>query len=444
MFSLGYTSEPTYQHYYHSTMENNKLNNTITHSCSDNHCNGAGLKGLHVKCSKCGSKMFLECLKSRSATSELLKTYGIITSQFDVVIDSITAVQKSFNIIFDHNSPFAIYCAFCRLSTEPSMRETINKMEANVTAKQIKIDKLEAQLTEQKSKASEVMNNSKTDTIDSDSSNANTTSKKKVESTVQQIAPPKQGEDGLFSLYVSIADTKATEDSIVSYIVEKIDISTDVFKVIKLHSRRKYRKTYTAFKLIAFTEEVSKLFCVPSVWSDDFRVRAFGKARKRDHRSQKFVEKRNVNNRRSTKSTQRYTKNSTNTNNNVHSYRNTTRQHLRDGNNMKKTNRFNNKHQQNRSNFNKTQYNRKWSQNDHNDSSYQLQNGQMPQIRLPQMNLPAPFWYQMPYFYPPPQQQIHFKQGSPPSHHFQTPPNLYQPFNVQHQQSQPYTMPQPM
>ena len=390
----------------------------------------------------------MECLRNRDKlrTKELLHFFGLMTKTsnerggFNWGLDNTDPNKLStFNHIFNVDSPFGIVCDVCITKfTGQQNNHDENGNDQKIshkddTSKKVMNDSLVASIIESVSNSmKEVLNGNLINLEASLSTNHRVESN--VKQTVQPIAPPKQGEDGLYSLYVSKADTKATEDSIVSYIIEKIDISTDVFKVIKLHSRRKYHKTYTAFKLIAFTDEVSKMFCKPEIWSDEFRVRAFA-VRKRDHRSQEFVGKRNDNNRKPTKSTHKHKKNSTNTNNNVHSYRNATRQHSRDDNNMEKNSRFINKHQRHGSKFTNLQHNRQWSQNDRNGSSYQLRNGQMSQMGIPQMNLPAPFWYQMPYFHPPPQQQIHFQQSLPPTHHFQAPQGIYQPFNVQHQPS---------
>ena len=426
------------------------------HCCETRECQGLKYHQWSLNCRFCKNKIFIECLRNRDTfrTKELLLSFGLMCKQTNpdgstkwLRDDTDPDKLSTFNHIFNVDSPFGIVCDICftKFSSPQNNQDdngNIKKTSHNDnTSEIITNDTLVTSIIESVSKSmKEVLNGNIFNLDASLSSDSRVVTN--VKQTVQQIVPPKQGEDGLFSLYVSKADTKATEDSIVSYILDKIDISTDVFKVIKLNSRRKYHKSYTAFKLISFTEEVSNLFCKPDIWSDEFRVRAFA-VRKRDYQSRKFVGKRNENNRNPTKTTNQYKKNQSNTNHNVHSYRNTTKLHSRDGKNTKNSNRFNNKHQQYRSKFTNMQHNRQLNQYNRYGQPYQLRNSQMSQMGIPQMNSPAPFWYQMPYLHPPPQQQIHLQQSSPPFHHFQAPQTIYQPFNIQHQPFQTYTMQQP-
>lgn len=294
-------------------MSTNFLNNTVNsifHSCTENQCIGAKLNGLHVKCSKCGSKIFLECLQNRSETSELLKTYGIITSTFDAEQDNVTKIQRSFNIIFDHNSPFAIHCAFCKLSTEPSMRDTMKRMEATITAKQLKVERLEGEvqyLKSQQSSTESVNNNNMTTEsekiiesfgnriidavkviitngiqtphnrntchIDENSTIQTKQTTKDNANATKKISPV----NGVFSIHVSHLPKETTTDGVAAIIIGKSDIHTSSFNVEKLPNKR-YRgkpRNFSSFKISTLSSEVCDKIIESNDWDPNWVIKPF-------------------------------------------------------------------------------------------------------------------------------------------------------------------------
>lgn len=437
-------------------MQNNKLNETIIHSCSDNNCNGAGLKGLHVKCSKCGSKIFLECLKNRTAAAELLKVYGIITSNFDVVTNSITTIQQSFNVIFDHNSPFAIYCAFCRLSTEPSMRETIKKMEANVKAKQIKIDKFEAELTELRSKTptinesesakivrlfgtrvieavKKVVDNGVEAPVDeviahqnheNDAKQNTATIMVNAESSNCSQIVPINPVNGVYSIHVSRMPKEFTTDRVTDIIIENSNTNKDSFNVEKHHNKRFKGKSrhFSSFKISTFSRQVCE-FIINKIKGLDsnYIVQQFVAAVKVQNNlcsvntTTHKIKKHSANHNESERSNI-HERPPSHSNNNVNK---------RENNNDRRQN--SNQHQRNdyrhNNQRNRRQINRRYDRQDYNrnrNSDYWQNRGQ---FRQQQQQFPSvPFW-QHPYFYPPfmiPGQQHQHQQPIPPQTQLQT------------------------
>lgn len=206
-----------------------------------------------MNCRFCRNKIFMECLRNRDTlrTKELLHFFGLMTKTpnekgiLNWGLDNTNPNKLSaFFHMFNVDSPFGIVCDVCITKftgqqnnhDENGNDQTISHKDD--TSKKNMNDSLVASIIESVSNSmKEVLNGNLINLEASLSTNHRVETN--VKPIVQPIVPPLQGEDGLFSLYVSKADTKATEDSIVSYVIEKIDISSDVFKVKEITQQEK-------------------------------------------------------------------------------------------------------------------------------------------------------------------------------------------------------------
>lgn len=431
------------------------LNDTMTHSCPDNNCNGESLKGLHVKCSKCGSKVFLDCIRRRPGAVTLLRNYGVITSNCDTNVENIAEVQNAFNSVFDHNSPFAIYCDFCRLSTEPTMREFVNRMEAATKVKQIKIDKLESELNVLKSKQRKVLqtaNTNGTSDIASNEENANSNRANVAnnEKNGIEIAPI----DGVYTIHASRLPKETTTEAVVAQIVGTLEVKDDSFLVEKLPIKRFRGKLlkFSSFKIATFSKILCDRIVYMDGWDSNCILKQFNfaspvepndktKKKKKQYTDtqiqykqnpvdtniaikKKQISKPQQNMQRQFSSNQNY-----HNNNNKHGHE--VHQNIR--NDRKRFANVNSRHrrvfqpqfQEKRTPFNDFRYQRQQP----------LHQPPKNQQFVPNVNyLQQPFLYQMPYFHPPPLQQSYFNPEIAPFWHrnFQVPFQSPQQYNMQY------------
>ncbi|XP_055308847.1 ras-related protein RabX-like [Sitodiplosis mosellana] len=247
----------------------------------------------------------------------------------------------------------------------------------------------------------------------------------KINKSTDHKILPVCDENGLYSLYISKADKSVTTEEMINYVMEKTDLNNSVFKIEMLPSRNN-RKTYTAFKLTTLALEVCEKIMSPTNWSTEFRVRAFEKK----YRMRKSKKRQNL---RSEKR-QEF----------IRSNRSVKNRNRNNNNNNNELRGMNNQHRRRRENRSDefSYYNRNRNRNNHNGRyNYEPRHHEhrvnhinhMHHEQLPQTNVPFPFWYQMPYFYPPPQQQVHSQPTMPLFHpqYTQAPHQNFQPFNAQ-------------
>ena len=246
-------------------------NQTKIHSCEKEKC--IGYYNIHVNCRFCGDKINAECLrkKDETRTKKFLFMLGLMVEILDDADDGKVYFAfhgdpdsnkiPHFTDAFNKTSPFGLTCDTCDkkfrnfLLIETAANTSMSTATSNLS-----------------------VNNTKQATLNSTL-------------TAKPIVPPTRDENGVFTLYVSSSDINSTPDRILAYLMEKTGMSADVLMVLPLRSRRKFRKTYKAFKITYFTEDVGIVLCKNDTWSSDFRVRAFGKSRnqignkKPDHRN---------------------------------------------------------------------------------------------------------------------------------------------------------------
>lgn len=446
-------------------MSTNTLNDTLVHSCNDDGCNGMGLNGLHVKCSKCSSKIFLECIQKRSGSIALLKISGVITSKDTFASDGVENAQKIFNRIFDHNSPFAIYCEFCRLSTEPSMRDKLKPMEAAVTAKQIKIEKLEAKVLDLQQK---VHNASASNTVNNDveqakiielgtkvieavkqitgigneigteapiitnqhrSENTTIKSNHKIKNMAKVIPV-----NGVYSIHVSRLKRDETADGVTAAIIANSNIIPESFNVDKIQIRR-YRgkaRKFSSFKISTLSQDVCNKIISHDGWDSNCIVKPFTSIVKDQNNVDSLVSNRNGQTQLHRQSSQNnaYAKYNNNKNRN-NDYRN-----RNNHGNLYRSKEYRHKirrnHQQNNRWINRQTFNRNRNPNywQNGDFNLQQQISQNPNIHQQQFSS-IPFRQQH-YYYPPvmiplhqQQQQIH-PQTQMIAHSHSQPQPIYQ------------------
>ncbi|XP_053989868.1 myb-like protein I, partial [Hylaeus volcanicus] len=409
------------------------MSTTQPHCCGKHDCKGLRYNGWSLNCRFCKEKIIVECLRNRDElrTKELLYVFGLMSKkQTDSggfkweVLENDPNRTAAFSQMFNVDSPFGITCESCvekiemLLSThnDDNTGAGHSMPHQNVLNMQQMSD-LIAESVEKK--ISDKLNENMTHLSDTEPSN------RKINMSTYRKTLPVCDENGLYSLYISKADKSVTTEEMINYVMEKTDLNNSVFKIEMLPSRGN-RKTYTAFKLTTLSPEVCEKIMSPTNWSTEFRVRAFEKK----YRMRKSKKRQNLRSeirqelKRSNRSVNNHIRNNNNNNNERRGMNN---QHKRRRENRSYEFGYNNRNR-NRNNHN-GRYNYEPRHHEHRvNHAYREQ--------LPQTNMPSPFWYQMPYFYPPPQQQVHSQPTMPLFHphytHAQhTPHQTFQPFNVQ-------------
>ncbi|XP_053989983.1 GATA zinc finger domain-containing protein 15-like [Hylaeus volcanicus] len=368
--------------------------------------------------------MNAKCLRDRDElrTKKLLFMFDLMSEAKDsdgnpyFVFKGVPSVNKvnEFQQFFDENTPFGLTCEVCTAKFGSHTQNDNGSDRSNV----------------HKPSGSHENSNQTSQMNQPGMLPANISVSNKPNVHTKRIVIPTEDANGLYTLYVSKADTDSSSDDIVSYLMEKANLNPDIFKVFALPSKRKYRKTYNAFKITVFTREVCELLCNSDIWSSEYRVRAFEKTR---NRSNVHGRKHNDYRRTTAKSTSN-SRHSNRFNNNSNKHH--TRHNRNNNNNNNQRRDMNNQHRRRREDrSNEFGYHNR-NRNNHNGRyNYEprhrvdhMHNGQ-----LPQTNMPPPFWYQTPYFYPPPQQQVHSQPTMPlfHPHYTHAPHQNFQPFNVQ-------------
>lgn len=246
----------------------------ISHSCNENKCQGSVFNGLHFKCSKCGEKIFMECIRDRAGSSEILTLLGVITSTN--AIQNTQYAQSQFNLIFNHNSPFALTCDFCRFRDNNA---EIIELRRQLKEKNDNCAKLESEIAQLKftsdankktpgnqssaiecfgAKMVELIQSAVKTELDS-MSDTNSFSH-----SSQDIVPV----NGIYAIHLSKALKEATTDDITELILDKMNLNIESFKVEKLVNRR-YRgknKEFSSFKISTFTRSVFDKIMNDDIW----------------------------------------------------------------------------------------------------------------------------------------------------------------------------------
>lgn len=378
------------------------MSTTQPHCCESNNCAGTVYHGWCLNCRFCHKKIVVECLrfKDELRTKQLLYVFGLMdrSQRQDGSYSYVVSAEDpnrtaAFFQMFNVDSPFGITCDACiNKFARQQQTDLVNNFETNIANNAV----------DGKQSTSKVIQN--------DNMNLTQMLSPKVTISPKPIVMPKEDENGLYTFYVSKADTKASTDSIVAYIMENFKMSTDVFKVFALPSRRKNRITYKAFKLTVFTQEISELLCNTEIWTSDFRVRPFDKARNQRNKPEKQrTEKRQTKTRQNSSNKP---KNGHSNNNN-----NANRSNAKPRNNNQRqvnNHRDRKSHRMPRNVTHRTKGNRNPSHNQHQNpvtlNGFQPQHHQLTQQQQYQPNInygQFPFWNAAPYHYPPPQMFAH-------------------------------------
>jgi len=377
------------------------------HCCETKGCQGKVYNGWFLNCRFCQKKIVVECLrfKDELRTKQLLTVFGLMkkslhtdgTYKYTILAEDPNNTA-AFSTMFNVDSPFGITCEVC-----------INKFTQQHTR---------SMYPKTDSATQTVQSTSRVSTNQSDDMDLTQMQPSKVIISRKPIVMPKVDENGLYCFYLANTDTKASSDSIVAYIMETFKLSSEVFKVVALPSKRIKRKTYNAFKLIVFTEEICELLRNNEFWTVDFRVRPFDKVRNTknkpvnqstDKHQTKIKPNSSVKSSKQPNNTNNNRNNSNNNNNN-----NISKAKPRNNNQRQMNNhRDRNPHRKPRNVRNQTNGNHQPSNHQcHNSVSsngFQTQFAQQQQQQNP-MNFnygQYPFWNAMPYHYPHPQMFAH-------------------------------------
>lgn len=435
------------------TSSSSSLADAISHSCTDRKCSGQKFDGLHIKCSRCGQKIFMECIHNRPGSIEILQLLDVITSNNE--IQNTYFAQTKFNAIFHFNSPFALLCDFCRL---PSNNVEITRLNKELNEMQSKCAQLEDELASNKLSDNQQTKNiellgakivaSVQNTIKAElelmpststhatSSNPSTNKSTKQKSVSVESANPKPDVNGLYSIFVSNSDKTTTADKVTAQIVDKTELDTNVFSVELLSNMNRKRK-HNSFKVTMFTLDVYKKIISDENWSPDYKAKPF-KQRSETNKQQKSI----TSNERETRDNNNYKNNNKNTN--THQFN---RNERRTGTYKPSTINAIKQSQPKRSRQQQTQEQQWQRQQRHNMSGngslgYQLQQsppGFSPLKVFEQSQQPYwhqynqnqatnhPFWYPPSNHYPPVQPFIQYRHFQHPQF-FQYPPQM-QPNN---------------
>lgn len=393
---------------------------TEPHSCSINQCKG--FFDIFLNCKFCDQKINIECLlrSDKAITSNFLYRFGMIDtkktddgkSYYDWKTKPNDNNIKDFKLIFGENSKMCLTCDICTNKFRASIQsEILNNVENSTSASshnssQVNINQTLNQSTD--------MN--MTQMIQG---NISITDKSVVNKSPKSPVLPAKDDSGLFSVYISKSAKNVKTDELISYIMEKTGLNIDTFQIAKLSSGKRYHRTYTSFKLTALNVDVCKKIMTSEIWSDDFRVRAFDKARLAKVKTHQPAQ-RNKDHHDSSKSKSKNKIESKNRNNN--NMKRDSNNNCNDNRRMnapKGTKKFNNNH-------------RNANSNQRNKNRSGINEQQKYQI-VPQQFFPAPFWYPQPQCPPPIQQQsipvFHAQQYQ--QYHPFAPLQMYQPINVQ-------------
>lgn len=426
------------------------MSTTEIHCCETKNCNGSKYMNCSLNCRFCKKKIYIECLRNRdeSRTKQLLLVFGLMSKtlmsdgdyQWQILSSNPTKLAEFFQM-FNVDSSFGVTCDVCdqKFSLLQQSHHT-NINSANI---------------EHQSTSRLNINTS------SDSMNFTQMLPSKISVYEKQIVLPTEDADGLFVLYVSKSDTSSTTDSLVSFIMEKTDISPDVFKVVSLSSSRKSRRTYTAFKVIAFTHDVCQLLCKSEIWTSEYRVRPFARLQTQKNKHVKKSNSKtngntngntskndNNNNNRSSKvrndnsiQNKRNSNNKNNNSNKNHIQRNNYNQRFRKQNNKHhwmNDNYNGNNRMGTRRNYVRVEQQRNTNSN-HRQTNFNYVNGGYSNEPhpyysqyAPQSISPSSFWYHPPHFVPPIQYQGIPSYRPQPFQTFAL-PQMSQPFNIHHQ-----------
>lgn len=402
------------------------------HCCSTNKCKGKTYFGWSLACRFCHNNIMIDCLRSQdeSRTKTLLHLYGIIKkkssadgTQYEIVKDEVNF--KILKGIFDPDSSFGLTCQVCSAKINSStsghhqqstdLPPTSGNNDADILSTATDDKPMTATTNNSLNKSVNLLdmsfkdfNDSITDSfrnvvkdladmqfpstskvtlrkhqfLTNKSSNhmeSNSSGNGNPQQTPTKITP----KDGIYAIHISKFPRDSTIDDVVAVILDKTDLHTNSFKVEKMSNRKirgKHRE-FSSFKVSTWFQEVGEKIIDSNVWSPNYIASPF--------KHIDVILKTNEL-KCSVKSTQKPNQMKPNAapQRNTHSKPNQKRNNQQQsGKYLNSTSRQNGHNQHHNGKRHRMPGNRQRQQQNH-------QNYQNHQIN-------SPFWYHLPYHYPP-------------------------------------------